>query len=142
MVETICTPYGKAAFPTVVKCDGCGEVIDGCGWFRFEPLAESGPGSAGYRYDDNEHYCDECADKLEHRGEFRICDRCGSVMTEGFCDEEADHICEECFEDWMHESFPAGWRAVEDDGCGGYYEWYEPREQEWCGTGIYWTEWR
>ena len=34
------------------------------------------------------------------------------------------------------------YRACDDgDGCGGYYEWYEPREQEWCGTGIYWTEW-
>lgn len=139
MLETICTPYGKAAFPTVVKCDGCGEVIEDCGWMTSEMACCDG-GGVMHR---ERHYCDGCEPKGEpNRWEFRICDRCGSVMTDGFCDEEADHICEECFEDWMHESFPAGWRAVEDDGCGGYYEWYEPREQEWCGTGIYWTEWR
>ena len=123
----------------VVKCDDCHMEVES-GWMLYTVAVDDG--RTFHVVDDERHYCDECAERYECRSEFRICDRCGSVMTEGFCDEEADHICEECFEDWMHESYPSGWRAVEDDGCGGYYEWYEPREQEWCGTGIYWTEWR
>jgi len=124
----------------IVKCDGCGERIES-GWQRYEKVYDFMGCFIGDSTVEDEHYCDDCALAVKLKHEFRICDRCGSVMTEGFCDEEADHICEECFEDWMHESFPAGWRAVEDDGCGGYYEWYDAREQEWQGTGVYWTDW-
>lgn len=68
-----------------------------------------------------------------------ICDRCGAVMVQGYCDDNCDHICEECFEPWMDEVCPGGWRETNDDGCGGYYE--EMVGGEWHGTGIYWTQW-
>ena len=136
MLETICTPYGKAAFPTVVKCDGCGESIIDNGW-------------SAYPDDSKEilHFCDGCEPRdIPHRHEFRICRRCGTLMDSGFTDEGNEMgysflCCEDCFEQEMAERF-GEYRACDDgDGCGGYYEWYEPREQEWCGTGIYWTQW-
>jgi len=115
----------------IVKCDGCGEIIDACGWL-------------GYGID--EHYCDDCYanGKAEGRAdEFRICDRCGRVMTEGFCNESIDHICESCFESWMNEICPNGWRANDHEDVrlwdGGYYD--EFIDGEWVDTGIYWTEW-
>ena len=31
------------------------------------------------------------------------------------------------------------WRETDDDGCEGYYEYLE--NDNWYGTGIFWTEW-
>ena len=73
--------------------------------------------------------------------EFRTCMKCGRPMAEGMTDLGTFYAHEECFEEAMDEMFPAGWRQVDDDGCDGYYEWYEPREMEWQGTGIFYTEW-
>lgn len=134
MIETICTPYGKAAFPTVVKCDGCGERITD-GWMPQERMAD------GFHIDDEHHYCDECAQEIEGRCEFRTCTRCGKPMVDGFTDLDGFYAHEECFDAEMDELFPGGWRQVDDDGCDGYYEWYDQRECEWCGTGIFYTTW-
>lgn len=123
MIETICTPYGKAAFPTVVKCDGCGEVIAHCGTMASE----------------HEHFCDNCSTPANQ--EFRICIHCGKPMVDGFTDLDGFYAHEECFEDAMDNMFPDGWREVADDGCDGYYEWFDQRECEWCGTGIFYTTW-
>ena len=76
--------------------------------------------------------------------ETRICDRCGRTMTEGFVvGEGAIELCDECFEPWMDEACPDGWRENEhaDDPCwdGGFYD--EKINGEWEDTGIYWTEW-
>ena len=137
MLETICTPYGKAAFPAVVKCDGCGEVIES-GWMPTETGRSEG--GLWFSIVEHEHYCDACAEQLDDLCEFRICDRCGAVMTEGYVlGESCDHACEECFGPWMDENCPGGWREVEDDGCDGYFE--ELIDGEWHGTGIYWTQW-
>ena len=122
MIETICTPYGEAAFPTAVKCDGCGKRIEFWGTVA-----------------DGNHYCAECSTPANQ--EFRICNVCGLPMFDGFTDLDGFYCHDGCFEQAMDAEFPAGWRQVEDDGCDGYYEWYDPREQEWCGTGIFWTEW-
>jgi len=72
--------------------------------------------------------------------ETRKCNFCGAEMFDGMTDGEDFHCCDECFEDAMSEEF-GEWRATDDDGCGGYYEWYDVRECEWCGTGIYYTDW-
>ena len=68
------------------------------------------------------------------------CIVCGDHMTEGMTDEDNFYCHEECFDDAMFGEFGT-WRQVEDDGMGGYYEVYEPREDTWFGTGIYYTEW-
>lgn len=142
MFETICTPYGKAAFPTVVKCDGCGEVIDS-GWMPTEEgRNEGGP---WFHVCEEEHYCEACSERKRLDGdtmcEFRICTGCGKPMVDGMTDLDGFYTHEECFDGEMDELFPAGWRQVEDDGCDGYYEWYDPREQTWQGTGIFYTTW-
>ena len=129
MLETICTPYGKVAFPTVVKCDGCGRAIIDNGWL-------------GYGID--EHYCDKCYCDGKAGGradEFRICTHCGKPMIDGMTDLNTFYAHEECFEGAMGSTFPDGWRQVEDDGCDGYYEWFDRWEGKWRGTGIFYTTW-
>lgn len=140
MIETICTPYGKAAFPTVVKCDGCGAVIDS-GWMHS--YSAKLHGNDVLFTDEDRHWCDECAEKLDGKCEFRVCERCGHVMTQGFVIGDAcTTVCEDCFEPWMDENCDA-WRANEheDDRLwdGGYYD--ELIDGEWVDTGAYWTEW-
>ena len=121
-----------------IKCDGCGEVIDS-GWMPIERgRNEDGP---WFHIDETRHYCDECADEIDGKCEFRICTHCGKPMVDGMTDLDAFYTHEECFEDEMDSVFPGGWRQVEDDGCDGYYEWFDQREGEWCGTGIFYTTW-
>lgn len=112
----------------IVKCDGCGEVIDACGWLG---------------YDIEEHYCDDCYanGKAEGRAdEFCICMECGMPMVEGYTDDGTFYACEGCFDAAMLDYF-GEYREVDDDGCNGYYEWFEPRECTWNATGVYWTQW-
>lgn len=141
MIETICTPYGKAAFPTVVKCDGCGEVIYS-GWMHSYSAKLNG--NDVLLMDEGRHWCDECAEKLgDCRSEFRICERCGKTMVDGYVIGDAcTHVCEDCFEPWMDENCPEGWRenpSGEEGEHGGYYD--ELVGGEWVDTGAYWTQW-
>ena len=133
MFETICTPYGKAAFPTVVKCDGCGKRITDAGWLRHEV---------------DEHYCEDCyADgKADGRAdEFRICIHCGKPMIDGMTDGEEFYAHEECFEAAMDAKYGKYcWQLnLDPDGGenGGYYDAYDGDANEWYDTGIYYTEW-
>jgi hypothetical protein len=131
MYETICNPYGKAAFPVVVKCDGCGERIDYCGW--------------GWR-EGKRHYCDECHEGMGLNAfhEFRVCDRCGKVMWQGFCDGLGDHVCEECWDAFTAETFPDGFRLTPDGECDeddDYYQAYDKDRGEWYMVGWFWTQW-
>lgn len=108
-----------------VKCDGCGAVIEHSGTMASE----------------TEHFCDECSTPANQ--EFRICERCGCVMVEGFVIGDAcTTLCEDCFEPWMDENCPEGWRenpSGEEGEYGGYYD--EMIDGEWVDTGAYWTEW-
>jgi hypothetical protein len=131
MIETICDPYGKAAFPMVVKCDGCGETIEYGGW--------------SWR-DCGKHYCDACHDELGLRGldEFRICDRCHKVMWQGFCNEGGEHICEDCWDAFKAEEYPDGFRLTPDDEYeddDDYYQAYDKERGEWYTVGWFWTQW-
>jgi len=120
-----------------VVCDGCGEVIDS-GWHPVDTgRNENGP---WFSIHEEAHYCDGCADGIAGRCEFRTCMVCGKTMVDGFTDLERFYCHEECFGQAMADEF-GQWRQVEDDGCDGYYEWYDAREQTWNGTGIFYTEW-
>jgi hypothetical protein len=80
-------------------------------------------------------------DKLaELESEERTCVVCGERVTAGMTDGDKFYCHEGCFDDAMYGEFEI-WRQVEDDGCGGYYEWYDTRESKWEPTGIYYTEW-
>lgn len=107
----------------LIKCCKCGELIN--------------DGRMTYA---GECYCEECAPENEPTHEFRVCIHCGKPMTEGMTDCARFYVHEGCFADAMSERY-AAWREVDDDGCDGYYEWYDPRDDEWCGTGIFYTEW-
>ena len=125
---------------TKVRCDGCGTEIEECGWMPEDVSTPT------FRVIDDEiHWCDECFSKQHGRGvEFRICERCGQVMTQGYVIGDAcTHVCDECFEPWMDENCPNGWRVNdhEDDRLweGGYYD--ELIDGKWRDTGAYWTQW-
>jgi len=121
-----------------VVCDGCGEVIDS-GWMP----ANHGESQTGLWFSivEHEHYCDEHQeDAGKGRVEFRICMVCGKPMNDGMTDLERFYCHEECFEQAMADEF-GQWREVEDDGCDGYYQAYDAREDRWFGTGIFYTEW-
>jgi len=107
-----------------IRCDMCGISLDSDG---------------GYMPNENTHLCEECGCSCMQ--EFRVCIVCGKPMTGGMTDLDSFYCHEECFEDAMDMWFPGAWRAAEDDGCGGYYEWYDARDCDWCGTGIFYTEW-
>ncbi len=72
---------------------------------------------------------------------YRICDECGKLMQDGFCDMDGTlHICNDCFPNYMNKTYGKDmWKETEDDGCEGYYEYLE--NEAWHGTGIFWTEW-
>ena len=72
---------------------------------------------------------------------YRVCDRCHKLIKDGFCDMDGGlHICNDCFRTYMNKTYGKDlWRETEDDGCEGYYEYYDA--DEWHGTGIFWTEW-
>ena len=118
------------------ECAKCGERIEDRGWEVFPD------GS-------NEilRFCDGCEPTdVPHRHEFRVCRRCGMPMNSGFTDEGNDMgysflCCEECFDAEFFEHYGNMRITTDNDGCGGYYMWYDEREQEWCGTGVYWTDW-
>lgn len=126
MIETIVDPYGKAAFPTVVKCDGCGKVIKHSGTMASE----------------TEHFCDECSTPANQ--EFRICDHCGKPMVDGMTDL-CDFYChEKCFERAMDARYPDGWRinpSGDEGPCGGYYDSLYKPDGSWNDTGIFYTTW-
>lgn len=110
-----------------VWCDNCGDEIEHCGWMACT--------DRGHEV----HYCDDCAPKFDVEHEFRICMGCGEPMVEGMTNLETVYVCEECFEPWMDENCPGGWREVDDDGYDGYYE--ERIGGELVGTGIFYTTW-
>ena len=110
-----------------MKCDGCGAEIV----FRGT-MCETDDGKG------MESFCSRCSSPANQ--EFRICTVCHEPMIDGMTDLEGFYAHEECFEKAMDERF-SEWRQVDDDGCGGYYEWYDQRECERCGTGIFYTEW-
>lgn len=124
---------------TAVKCDECGEVIEHCGW-----MPEVKTPKRTYVMD-NEHYCDECFGKVQPMAvEFRICDECGHVMREGFCDEWGDHVCEECWDGFIARHFPDGFEAIPDEEQEEYddfYRAYDKKRGEWYVTSWYWTQW-
>lgn len=78
----------------------------------------------------------------EHDIEIRFCDRCHKPFDVGYTSEETNmYCCEECFDDYMDEVYGEGrWKEVDDDFCNGYYM-YLDEDNNWNGTGIYWTEW-
>jgi len=130
MIETICTPYGKAAFPTVAKCDGCGCVIEDWGSY-----GENG-----------EHFCADCSTQANQ--EFRICVHCGLPLIDGFTNEGNDmgadfHCHQECFESAMNKRYGVGkWKqnGTDDEGeYGGYYDELLD-DGTWEDTGIYYTQ--
>lgn len=74
----------------------------------------------------------------------RTCERCGKPMSAGFTTDCADtYVCEECFEDFMDDTYGKHkWMEVADDFCGGYYMASDDSIAGGIyGTGIYWTEW-
>lgn len=127
----------------VVKCDDCHMEIEHCGWM----LSKSGVDEDGRAFRivyDDRHYCDECAERYEGRSEFRICDECGCVMTEGFCDEFGDHVCEGCWDGFVAKHFPDGFEEVPEDEQEEYddfYRAYDKERGEWYVTSWYWTQW-
>lgn len=78
----------------------------------------------------------------EHDIEIRFCDRCGKPFDVGYTSEETSmYCCEECFDDYMDETYGKDkWKEVDDDFCNGYYMYLDDTNN-WDGTGIYWTEW-
>ena len=118
----------------VVKCDDCHMEIECCG-FIVRSAKELG----------DLHFCDECACELRISApEFRICDVCGCVMTEGFCDEFGDHVCEGCWDGFTAKHFPDGFEAVPEDEqeeYDDYYRAYDKERGEWYVTSWYYTEW-
>jgi len=113
-----------------VMCECCHTEIEACGWV--------GALSEGY-------YCDECADAIgEPLQEMRICDRCGSVMTQGFCNEFGYHVCEGCWDGYVAETYPNGFRETPEDEYeeeDDYYQAFDAESGEWYVTSWYWTEW-
>lgn len=73
----------------------------------------------------------------------RTCAICGCELLDGFTDGDA-YVCEEHFDEYMNRQFGI-WRNNDHEGeehwCGGYYDWYDPREDRWHDTEFYWTEW-
>lgn len=76
--------------------------------------------------------------------EHRICEHCGQHLTRcGMTTDDGDFYChEECFADYMDKTYGEHrWMEVEDDGCNGYYMYYDPDKDSTFATGIYYTEW-
>ena len=71
----------------------------------------------------------------------RICMVCGRPLTQGYTDEGDFYCCEEHFNDAMESYFSENYREVENDGCGGYYEYWDEYRDRYAPTGVYYTEW-
>lgn len=122
----------------LIWCDNCGDELDS-GWLR-DIWHYQGNARTGWSTVKDEHYCDKCAQDIVYKHEFRTCMVCKLPMDAGMTDLESFYCHEECFDKAMCDTF-GEWRQVPDDGYDGYYEWYDAREDEWCGTGIFYTEW-
>lgn len=97
------------------------------------------------RYEDNGYVVYAPEDEMT------FCNVCGKPVLRGMTTDDGDfHIHENCFEKYMNNEYGKGkWKGVDelpdydysgDDGCGGYYV-YLDEDNEWIGTGIYYTEW-
>lgn len=97
------------------------------------------------RYEDNGYIVYAPEDEIV------FCNYCGNPVFSGMTTRDVD-LCvhEECFSDYMNETYGEGkWKAIDelpdynfpdDDGYGGYYV-YLDKDNEWIGTGIFYTEW-
>lgn len=97
------------------------------------------------RYEDNGYIVYAPEDKMT------FCDVCGKPVLCGMTTDDGDfYTHENCFEKYMNNEYGKGkWKAIDefpdydysgDDGYGGYY-CYLNDNNEWNGTGIYYTEW-
>lgn len=97
------------------------------------------------RYEDNGYVVYAPEDEMT------FCDVCGKPVLCGMTTDDGDfHVHENCFEKYMNNEYGKGkWKAIDkfpdydysgDDGYGGYY-CYLDDNNEWNGTGIYYTEW-
>jgi len=97
------------------------------------------------RYEDNGYVVYAPEDEMT------FCDVCGKPVLRGMTTDDGDfHVHENCFEKYMNNEYGKGkWKAIDkfpdydysgDDGYGGYYV-YLDEDNEWIGTGIYYTEW-
>lgn len=72
----------------------------------------------------------------------RVCRVCGNTLTDGYTDEGEFYCCPDHFHEAMQGYFGESYREVEDDGCGGYFEFWDEYRESWAPTGVYYTEWR
>lgn len=97
------------------------------------------------RYEDNGYVVYAPEDEMT------FCNVCGKPVLCGMTTDDGDcHVHENCFEKYMNNEYGKGkWKAIDefpdydysgDDGYGGYY-CYLDDNNEWTGTGIYYTEW-
>lgn len=97
------------------------------------------------RYEDNGYIVYAPEDEMT------FCDVCDKPILRGMTTDDGDfHVHENCFEKYMNNEYGKGkWKAIDsfpdydysgDDGYGGYYV-YLNEDNEWIGTGIYYTEW-
>ena len=97
------------------------------------------------RYEDNGYVVYAPEDEMT------FCDVCGKPVFRGMTTDDGDfHAHENCFENYMNDKYGEGkWKAIDefpdydysgDDGYGGYYV-YLDEDNEWIGTGIFYTEW-
>ena len=97
------------------------------------------------RYEDNGYVVYAPEDEMT------FCDVCGKPVLRGMTTDDGDfHVHENCFEKYMNNEYGKDkWKAIDkfpdydysgDDGYGGYYV-YLDENNEWIGTGIYYTEW-
>ena len=88
------------------------------------------------RYEDNGYvvYAPE--------NEMTFCNVCGKPVLRGMTTDNGDcHVHEDCFDKYMDDvdELP-NYEFPDNDGYGGYYV-YLDEDNEWVGTGIYYTEW-
>ncbi len=97
------------------------------------------------RYEDNGYVVYAPEDEMT------FCNVCSKPVFRGMTTYDGDfYTHENCFENYMNDKYGKGkWKAIDDfpdydysgdDGYGGYYV-YLDEENEWIGTGIYYTEW-
>ena len=97
------------------------------------------------RYEDNGYVVYAPEDEMT------FCDYCGKPVFSGMTTDDGDcHVHEDCFEEYMDDKYGKGkWKAIYDfpdydlhntDEYDGYY-CYLDDNNEWNGTGIYYTEW-
>lgn len=97
------------------------------------------------RYEDNGYVVYAPEDEMT------FCNVCGKPVLRGMTTDNGDcHVHEDCFDKYMDDEYGKGkWKGVDElpdyefpdnDGYGGYYV-YLDENNEWVGTGIYYTEW-